>query len=122
MLFRSYHAFTAHIKAHAELRQRAAEYYVYGDFRDQEGISVDAPDGTLAKVYHNRAAKKVGIVVVELNGAEAMVAIESRWTPATGSVWRRSSHSPDHEILFDARLKVPLKPHEVCVLCMDLAR
>lgn len=116
-----YPKFAAHVKTCAKLRRRVADYYVYGDFRDQEAIETAGPDHTVVKVYHNRSAGKVGIVVAEVGGRTAEVSIQSQW-PVAGDVVKSDSNAGEQRTLPAGNpLQVSLGPYEVTVLCLDLA-
>jgi hypothetical protein len=116
-----YPAFAAHVKALADLRKRVAPYYVYANFRDQEGIAVRAGDNVLAKIFVNRETHKAGIVLCEHGGKQATVVLRSQWE-ASSSVFHFDSSTGDNGALpLGEEMSLKLQPYEVGVLCVDLA-
>lgn len=115
-----YPKFAAFVKRRAELRRRVAEHYVYADFRDQEGVDSLAGEGVLAKVFHNREARKVGIVVAETTGKHAEVSLRTRWKPADGTILADSTTGEREELPARGELRMRLAPYEVRVLCINL--
>jgi hypothetical protein len=114
-----YPKFAAHVKALAELRRRVAEYYVYGDFRDREGIACTPPENMLARVFLNRRARKMGIVVAETEGRPGAVKMMSE--PLQGGlVSIVSSQREDVDVTPEGELQFDLLPYEVRVACLNL--
>ncbi len=116
-----YPKYAAFVKALADLRRRTADYYVYGDFRDEEGTRLRGPAGVMAKVYCNRAAGKVALVVAETAGKAASVSLDSHWN-AAGNVRCESSTGATTTLAAGASYALDLQPYEVRVLCLDLAK
>ncbi len=112
-----YPAFAAHVKSLAELRTRAADYFVYGDFRDQEGLAVDAPEEVVVKVYHNRAANKAAIVLAETGGSPAEATLGINW--ACQKAETLSNLGEVEQPSGGAPTLVRLDPYEVRVICLD---
>ena len=56
------------MRRNAELRRRVAEYYALGDYRAQDGASIEASDNVLVTVFHHRTAHKAAIVAAECAG------------------------------------------------------
>ncbi len=116
-----YPAFAQHVKALADLRRRVADYYVYADFRDQEKIRVQGPDTVLVKTYHNKAARKAGIVVVETAGKQSLVTLDIGWKAINGTMAVDTNHHDRASIEQTTIVEADLAPFEVRVLCIDLA-
>jgi len=115
-----YPAFAAHVKSLAALRRRIAGYYVYADFRDQEGIECDAPEGVLARVYRNTSTRKLGVVIAETK-REKSAAIVTLKDRAKGSkVSMDSNQRPPEDAELIPKMRIDLNPHEVRVLMVDL--
>ena len=116
-----YPAFAEHVRHNAALRKRLPDYYCYADFRDHEHIDLHAEHSVIAKVFHNRAERKVGIVVAETGGKEAGAIVSSRW-PAAGKAIRTESNFGGSETVCAApEISILLRPYEIRVLCIDLA-
>ncbi len=115
-----YPKYAAFVKAHADLRKRVKDYYVYADFRDEEGICLNHREGVMAKVYHNAATRRASIVVAEIAGKDAAVTVSSAWK-ANGPVRCDSSSGMRAEMPAGAAYSLALRPYEVRVLCLDLA-
>jgi len=117
-----YPQFAAHVKALADLRERAADYCVFADFRDQEGVETDAPENVVVKVYVNQEQSKAGIVLAETAGKEAEATLTITWESVEGTAHVESSAAgATEEIALTTELQVKLDAHEVRVLCIDLA-
>ena len=116
-----YPKFAAHVKALAELRARVADYYVFADFRDQEGIEVDAPENVLVKVYYNKEQSKVGIAVAETAGEQGEVTLTTTWESVEGTAQVESNAAAGEEIALTSEFRVALDAYEVRVVCIDLA-
>jgi hypothetical protein len=114
-----YPQFAAHIKGLASLRRRVFDYYVTSDFRDEEGIKLIQPRKVIAKVFHNPAARKVGIVLAEFGGEKAEVVLQTRWAPEGSTIQVESNVAESHAISPADELRLDLGPHEVRVLCVD---
>lgn len=113
-----YPVFAAHVKANAELRRRAAAWYVYGDFTDETGFACDPSDNVLVKGYFNRPAKKFGIVVAEIEGKPGAVRIAVT-APAASAAVLESNHRAARSLNDTSSIDVQLDPYEVCVVCLD---
>jgi len=73
----------------------------------------------MGKVFRNFAAHKTGILLAEFGGAQAEIALKTRWKPA-GSTIRFESNLVEPSALPAAdELRFQLKPYEVRVLCVD---
>ena len=116
-----YPKFAAHVKALAGLRERVAHYYVFADFRDQEGIEVDAPDNVLVKVYHNTAKAKAGIVIAETAGKDTETTLTTTWESVEGTAHVESNAAAGEDIALTSELRVALDAYEIRVVCIDLA-
>jgi hypothetical protein len=116
-----YPEFADHVRRLANLRRRVPDYYVFADFRDEEGISLPQRRSVMAKVFHNRAARKVGIVLAELGGQDEAIALRIRWKPAAGTVRCESSLGESRDVVPADELRQDLRPYEVRVLCLDEA-
>ncbi len=114
-----YPEFAAHVKRLAELRRRVKDYYVYADFRDQVGVVAQDAENAIAKVFHDRARGRVGIVVAELSGRPNEVTLQNRWKSSSGSVRMISSLGRELETGYSERLRLVLQPFEVFVVCID---
>lgn len=115
-----YPRFADHVRRNAGLRQRVSDYYSTADFRDQDGITLEG-DGVLAKVYLNEQTRKGSIVLAEVTGQEAAVALTSTWQPASGTFACDTNGGDVAQMPWAAKMPVTLAPYEVRVLCMDLA-
>lgn len=114
-----YPKFAAHVKKNATLRKAAADYYVYGDYRDQENVAVETQEGVIVKTYLNRSANKLGVVVAEYGGTEASVHIKcDQKAKAAKSL---SNNGAEDTLSPAPEYDVKLQPYEVRVLCLDLA-
>jgi len=116
-----YPAFAEHVKGLAELRRRTADYSVHADFRDQENVKVQGPETAFVKVYHNKAARKTGIVVAETAGRSCRVALEIGWKARNGTIAIDTNRGDCASIRQAEVVEVELVPYEVRILCMDLA-
>jgi len=115
-----YPRFAAHVKANAGLRERVADYHCLADFRDQEGIELAAKENIVAKVFHNRARKKVGIVVAEVHGHAREAALRARWASAKDTIAVESNTRAPESVAARGEWTLALEPYEVRVLCIDL--
>ncbi len=114
-----YPQFAAHIKRLADLRRRAFDYYVSADFCDEEGIKLIQPRKVMAKVFHNSASHKVGIVIAEFGGEKCDVVLKTKWKSKQSRIHVESNAAEPCEILSADELKMEIKPHEVRILCID---
>ena len=114
-----YPRFAAHIKTLAALRRRVLDYYVFADFRDEEGIKLTQPGKVMAKVFHNSTTRKTGIVVAEFGGEKADVMLKSRWEPESGTIRVESNLAESFRVTSGEDLRFQLKPYEALVLCVD---
>jgi len=114
-----YPRFAAHIKGLADLRRRALDYYVFANFRDEEGLKLTSTGRVMAKVFRNSAARKAGIVVTELGGQNTDAVLRTRWTPAGSKIHCESNLSERSTVAPADELRFQLKPYEVRVLCVD---
>lgn len=116
-----YPAFASHVRRNAELRKRIGPYYTYADFRDKENIELDAKETVIARSFHNRKARKAGIVIAEIGGLDADAIVANRW-PAAGKIMRSESNlNAGENIPATPELRLLLRPYEVRCLCIDLA-
>jgi hypothetical protein len=116
-----YPDFAKHVKSLAELRSRVAAYYVYADFRDQEQVEVEAPEGVLVKVYENLATEKMGIVLAETAGEASEALLTPKRNIRGSSVLVDSNQRPVENLSLASDLRIGLRPHEVRVLQADLS-
>lgn len=115
-----YPSFAEHIRRLSDLRRRTAQYYALADFRDQEGIRHFRGPGVLAKVFHHRAAAKIGIVLAETQGKAATVRLTSDWlTPRTSMSIESALGSTCKNERSGKRVKLELQPYETAILCID---
>jgi hypothetical protein len=114
-----YPRFAAHIKSLAGLRCRVLDYYVFADFRDEEGIKLIQPGKVMAKVFHNSTTRKTGIVLAEFGGENVEVVLKSQWKPKTGAIHIESSASQSTAVAPADELRMKLEPYEIRVLCVD---
>jgi hypothetical protein len=114
-----YPRFAEHIKSLADLRRRVADYYVAGDFRDEEGIKLAQTRKVVAKVFRNAAARKVGIVLAEFGGEKAEVVLNTQWGPKSSAIRIESNLRESQRVTPADELRLELRPYEVRVLCVD---
>jgi len=114
-----YPKFAAHIRGLAELRRRVKEYYVFADFRDEQGITLSPSAKVMAKVYHNATTGKRGIVVAEYGGEKAQVRLKTEHRPSGAAIRIESNLTALRHITPAEDLPMELEPYEVRVLCMD---
>ena len=116
----TYPAFAAHVKSLADLRRRTAPWYVYGDFNDQDGIHVEAPESALVKVYENSTAKKAAIVMAETAGEKTELQLSLALTLQGTTGVLASNQRPDVPLACAGPMHITLEPHEVRVLMVEL--
>ena len=116
-----YPKFARHVRGIAELRRRVAPYYVYGDFRDQQGLIVQSEPNVLVKVFDNRAEHKAAVVAAEIEGksSTARVALDDQWRSARPECRVQTNLGPAVLLPADLRFSLALQPYEVRVLCID---
>jgi hypothetical protein len=114
-----YPAFAAHIRGLASLRRRVLDYYVWADFRDEEGLKLTQTGKVMGKVFRNSAARRTGIVLAELGGAKADVVLKSQWKPEGGTIRVESNLAKSFRVTPGQDLRFQLRPYEVLVLCVD---
>jgi len=119
-LVTDYPEFAAHIRALADLRRRVLDYYIYADFRDQEGLTIRSGPPDVAKVFRNFAQNKVGIVLSELEGTQKDVAFRTEWRAASKRVRVEYASRETNSLDDAAEYAFTLAPYETCVLCIDL--
>lgn len=114
-----YPAFAAHVKSLAALRRRIADYYVYADFRDREGLECETPENVLVRVYRNAATRKLGVVIAETKGenASAILAIKDKVRGSKVSL--DSNQRPAEDAKLTPRMQIDLNPYEVRVATAD---
>jgi len=116
-----YPEFARHVKRNAALRRRVAEYYTLADFRAHERIALSADTNIVANVFLNPTAKKIGIVVAEVGGAETRLNLTHAWRLRSGTLYIDSNLADPVPLEGRDKLYLALQPYEVKVLCMDLA-
>jgi hypothetical protein len=107
-----YPKFAQHVKNLADLRRRVADYYVHADFRDQEGIEVEAPGNVLVKVYRNKASHRLGIVIAETAGEKTPIRLKT-----IGQFAAVSQLGTRDDVLLSDGNTLSIEPYEVQVLC-----
>lgn len=113
-----YPTFAAHVKQLAELRKRAAPYYVYSDFRDQQGIRECKAEGVIVKVFINRETGNCGIVLAELEGKEKNAMLNADIPRSGRMVSVESSVKGNYAIPNRRRLSISLQPYEAAIVCI----
>ena len=73
----------------------------------------------MAKVFHNSAAHKVGIVLAEFGGEQSEVVLRTRWKSERSTLHVESNAADPYTISPADELRMELKPYEVRLLCID---
>lgn len=114
-----YPAFADHVRKLAELRKKTAPYYVYADFRDTDGMTLEASEHVVTKVYFNRETKKMGIVLAETQKKASTQTIRFSCTPGLNTIRLESNSGRSENLVWSEEMTISLDPHEVVVLCLD---
>ena len=73
----------------------------------------------MAKVFHNSAAHKVGIVLAEFGGEKSDAVLKTKWKSKQNRIHVESNSAKPYEINLGDEMKMELNPYEVRVLCIN---
>ncbi|HOL76007.1 MAG TPA: hypothetical protein PKY35_03180, partial [Candidatus Hydrogenedentes bacterium] len=119
-LITRYPKFAKHVRSLADLRKRTAPYSVYVDFRDQEGVSTDAPSHVIVKAFRNNHTRKAAVIAAETEGKSAEFHVTYQGQSVHPEIVIESNLSEPRKVNAPANVVLQLQPYEVNVLCFDL--